>query len=173
MSEVWGGARNEGSDRGNAGFLDAEPKNAWAGGKSRDGTRGGAGERGKLKFRNVYPQFQLLIFAALLARTSPAVSFYGLGELSLVGAQSLSLLLPSFSRSEKGSPRGDVGRDGVGEGTTGRGWRRREREGEEREEIFVQGRRRMGRRKSEWKGVQRLVNGGLKTGPPARRCEER
>lgn len=137
---------------------------------SQTRTQGGTRERGKVEIRNVsrfpIPASSFLLSSSLCTHQSGRVLIWA-GGSSLSEAQGLNLLLPSVSLSEKRSPRGDVGRDGEGEETTGCGWRRREREGEEEVDI-CSGRRRTGKRKREWKGAQRLVNGRFKTGPPAR-----
>lgn len=80
-------------------------------------------------------------------------------------AQILNLLLPSVSQIEKRSPRGGVGRNGEGEGTTGCGRRRRGWEGEE--EMDICSGRRMKERRGKGSGKERrdwfMV--GLRQGP--------
>lgn len=105
-------------------------------------------------------------FAALCMHESGRVLIFC--WVSLSEAQNLNLLLPSFSRTEKGS---STGGGVVLEGT-----------GRERERLVADGGKGKGRgggdrylireeedgrrRKGSGKGEQRLVNGRFKTGPP-------
>lgn len=123
----------KGAVGGETGFLVVEPKNAWSERERRRGWNRDAGWSGRAVERRPKPrnrrdsEFQLLRLPFLrLFCNAPGrpLSLYGWGA-SLSGAQDLNLLLPSVSQFEKGSPRGDVGRDGAGEGTTGCGWRKR------------------------------------------------
>lgn len=108
-----------------------EPKNAWAGSESNQdaGWSSGAWKTRDLEIVLKFPNSSLFpSVPALFARTSPAVSLYGLGgRLACRGPRISISSFPPFLGGEKGSTRGCVGRDGAGEGTTGRGWRRREK----------------------------------------------
>lgn len=162
-----------------AGFLAVEPKNAWAdgGGRVKPGRRVEleSVEKRRNQERGEIPNSSLSFpnVPALSARTRPAVSLNGLGGGSLSGGPGSksppSLLFSDRERESTG---------GCWKGRYGRGndWLRMEEKGKGRRggEVDICPRQEEdGKRKREWKGAQRLVNGRFKTGAPSSRPEER
>jgi hypothetical protein len=93
-----------------AGFLVVEPKNAWGGERVKPGRRvelesvEKAEKPGTCEIPN--SSFFRFFPALCTQPVRPCPYMDGLGEVACRGAQILNLLLPSVSRSEKGSPRG-------------------------------------------------------------------
>ena len=171
--------RNEGSSR-RAGRIPRRRTEECLGGwwrASQTRTQGGTRERGKSRNqeRCEIPNSSLSVpdVPALSARTRPVVSLNGLGGGGLSegpGSKSPPSLL--FSDREREST------GGCWKGRYGRGndWLRMEEKGKGRRggEVDICPRQEEdGKRKREWKGAQRLVNGRFKTGAPSSRPEER